>query len=211
MAASFAMGLVRYAFELGAFASGLARAGDLIGLRQVPNVLSTSLLLAGVLAMWLAFSRYRMGLRFGGLHVAGFLLILSVAPVFFWFAGNLPDSRSQYAFVRVLQSLDPAMVFGCAVLALVLHSIRGETGKGAMGISLGYLIAALMVRPLAFALRLSLNLAHPVPAAMMIGLARGSDWLFALAVMRRLVVNERAEEVASELSDQIRTLVSLVG
>lgn len=79
IAASMAMGAIRYAFEIAAFAAGPEHVGAAIGFRQAPNVLFNALLLAGVLTMWLAFSRYRMGVRFRWPHVIGFPGILSLA------------------------------------------------------------------------------------------------------------------------------------
>jgi hypothetical protein len=194
--ASCAVAVIRYGYEF-IFPLVADKSSPLIGMRQIPNALTSLLLLAGLAAMWRAFSTFRMGIRLRWPHVLAIAAVLVLAPWFLTFRAGLPDGRSIYPAVRWLQSLEPVFLFASAIAAIVLHRISQEVEGGDMATSLHYIVGFVLLRGGAFAIRLSLGpLAPPVVVMLLIGLARASDWLLPLAFYYRWRVTQRSAEMA---------------
>ena len=196
IAAAATAGLARIAFEC--IAAGSPGLLPWIGLRQIPNVLHSALILSGALTMWTAFSRLGMGARFRWPHRVAIAAILAWMPVVYSVRDHLPDSHSALAFIRVLQASDPFFILAGAVAAVMLLSIRQEIGRSEMGLSVGFLVAYSILKPLAFGARALFAARYPVLSAVLAGLARSCDWSLALAVFCRWKVTERSRAFVDE-------------
>jgi hypothetical protein len=197
--ASCALGVIRYSFEAGAGELELLGAGNpLLGFRQVPEVLSTITLLVGLAGIWRAFSSLKIGVRIDWSHGIAIVAILLLTPVLYSFFAFLPDSQSAYWVVRVAQSANPVLMLSGAVLGVILHLISRELGRGEMRVWLRYLVGYLTLRPLMFVIRVLLISSSPVAAATLVGIARSTDWLFALMIFHRWVLTQRARDLARD-------------
>jgi hypothetical protein len=196
IAAAAAAGLARIGFEYMAASSPALL--PWIGLRQIPNVLHSALILSGALTMWAAFSRLGMGGRFRWPHGVAIAAILAWMPVVNSVRDHLPDSHSAFAFIRILQSSDPLFILAGAAAAVMLFSIGQEIGRSEMGLSVGFLVAYSILKPLAFGARALVAARHPLLSAVLVGLARSCDWSLALSVFCRWKVTERSRALADE-------------
>jgi hypothetical protein len=200
IAASCAAAMIRYVFEFAMTLSGgpFPLANPLLGLRQIPNVLHSVLLVAGLVAMWVSFSRLRLGVRFLWTDWLAFAAVLAVTPQIRSLQLSLPDSGSAYAAIRFLQDADPLLIIASALTGVVLHRISREIQSGEMATALRYFVAFLILRPLLPVLRLLPGVqALPPVEFLLLGLGRAADWLFTLGVFHRWRFTQNAAELTA--------------
>jgi hypothetical protein len=198
MSWSSAFSILRHGFEFTAYVAGWTRMrpNTLVGLRQIPMVLSLLLLTAGLIAMWSSFAAIGIGLRFRQTDLLWVAGIIAVVPVILSSRENMQDARSTYALIRRLQSVDPILLAVPALLSVALHRIRQEMGGGQLATSLRLLVAFLVLRLVAMLAGTSrLYGDFPVLSVIALTLGWAAPWLFPLSALQRWNLTVSAREM----------------
>lgn len=194
MAASSAVAILRHLFE-GVMYAGRWNVGHpngVMGLRQIPIVISLLLLTMGLAAMWRSYASIGLGLRFRAIDLFIAVALAGIGWKIWMLRDLMNDAHSIYPFIRVLQSASPAILLIPALLGLVLHRISQEMGKGQLSQSLTLLVLFLSFRMCGLLAGLSPVLS-PYAGMPAMSAFFGASWLFALAVFHRLQMTVSVE------------------
>ncbi len=163
-----------------------------MGLRQIPIVISLLLLTMGLAAMWRSYASIGLGLRFRAIDLFIAVALAGIGWKIWMLRDLMNDAHSIYPFIRVLQSASPAILLIPALLGLVLHRISQEMGKGQLSQSLTLLVLFLSFRMCGLLAGLSPVLS-PYAGMPAMSAFFGASWLFALAVFHRLQMTVSVE------------------
>jgi hypothetical protein len=198
IASGCAIALIRFSFELTfTLLNPASAASPVIGLRQIPNAAGSLAVLAGLVVMRFGFSSFRMGTELRWIHKAAIAVSIILLPLVIVLRANLPDGRSIYPPIRLLQTADALLILASAIAGVLLHRISEQIGAGEMATALRYLVLYLILRPLAFVLRFVLaDLAPPSMILLLVGFSGALQWLFAIAIFYRWRVTQHLSELA---------------
>jgi hypothetical protein len=163
MMSSSVAAAVRFAFESAAIHARWNNPVEhaLLGLRQIPIVLSLVLLAASLAVMWFSFTSVGLGIKLRGADILIMGLIVLLVPPIVGARRQMADAQAAFEFVRYLQFLSPLLLAVPAALAIVLYRISREMGGGQYAKVLRCLVAFLLIRLV----------------ALMVGTVPALDWL----------------------------------
>jgi hypothetical protein len=178
MMASSVAAAARFGYEAAGILAGwnnpLAHA--LLGLRQIPIVVSLVLLAASLAVMWFSFTSIGLGIKLRAADILIMVLIVLLVPPTIWARRQMADAQAALEFVRYLQFLSPLLLAIPAALAVVLYRISREMGGGQYAKVLRCLVAFLLIRLV----------------ALMVGTVPALDWLPLRIVMEAVSMSVSA-------------------
>ncbi len=102
--------------------------------------------LAGVFAMWKAYSGIGLGFRIPRRDYAAMAAILGLMFALMFYREHLTESQSPILASRLLQPFGLALLSICAAMSLVLYRISMQMGGGRLAVALRWLTAFALLR-----------------------------------------------------------------
>jgi RNA polymerase sigma-70 factor (ECF subfamily) len=131
------------------------------------------------------------------IHVVSIAVILVLVPAILVLREDLPDGRSIYLAIRLLQTADALLILASALAGVMLHRVSQEVEGGEMASALRYLVLYLILRPLTFVARVILANAAPSGFILvLVAFSGAAQWLLAIAIFYRWRLTQHLSELA---------------